>query len=72
MAPFIRTFAPENAALLKRRDDLQARIDDWHRHTPGTGFDAARYKAFSSKSAICAPNGTISPSTRPMSIRKSH
>ena len=46
LATLIRTFAPANAALLKRRDDLQTQIDAWHRRQPGAAFDAARYKAF--------------------------
>lgn len=30
-AKLVAEHAPTNAALLKRRDDLQAKIDDWHR-----------------------------------------
>ena len=39
-------FAPENRALLARRDDLQARIDDWHREWRGQANDAAATEAF--------------------------
>jgi malate synthase len=38
-------FAPENAALLAIRDDLQAKIDAWH-EVRRDGFDAADYRAF--------------------------
>jgi malate synthase len=38
--------APRNAALLARRDELQAKIDAWHRQNPGANFDPAKYKAF--------------------------
>ena len=32
-------FAPENRALLAKRDDLQARIDDWYRARRGQAND---------------------------------
>src|SRR5580698_1744167 len=38
--------APRNAALLARRDELQGKIDAWHRQNPGPQFDATKYKAF--------------------------
>src|SRR3546814_5049246 len=34
-AAIFAKFAPENAALLARRDALQARIDAWHREKAG-------------------------------------
>jgi malate synthase len=46
LATLIRTLAPANAALLERRNELQNRIDDWHRQNPGPTFDPVRYKAF--------------------------
>jgi malate synthase len=45
-AALIRTSSPANAALLRRRDELQAQIDHWHVQHPGPSFDPARYKAF--------------------------
>ncbi|NDD74031.1 MAG: malate synthase G [Gammaproteobacteria bacterium] len=39
-------FAPRNAALLAKRDDLQARIDAWHRAHAGRTHDAAAYQKF--------------------------
>src|SRR5580704_14696930 len=45
-ASLVRTLAPRNAALLRKRDELQAKIDTWHRQNPGPGFDHAKYKAF--------------------------
>jgi malate synthase len=44
-ASLVRQLAPRNAALLRRRDELQAEIDAWHRRHPGAAFDPARYKA---------------------------
>ena len=45
-AGLVRSMAPRNAALLQRRNELQAKIDAWHRMNPRPGFDAAKYKAF--------------------------
>jgi len=42
----IHRFASRNAALLEKRDRLQASIDAWHRAHPGADFDRATYKAF--------------------------
>jgi malate synthase len=45
-AALVRAFAPRNAALLRRRDELQSKIDAWHRQHPGPGFDRSKYRAF--------------------------
>jgi len=45
-AGLVAQFAPRNAALLRRRDELQSKIDAWHRQSPGPGFDPAAYRAF--------------------------
>ncbi|WP_260294148.1 malate synthase G [Sedimenticola hydrogenitrophicus] len=37
---------PKNRALLARRDQLQAQIDQWHRQQAGQPLDAAAYKTF--------------------------
>ncbi|YCH22460.1 malate synthase G [Pseudomonas sp. D1-3] len=41
-----RDLAPENRALLDKRDQLQAQIDGWHRERAGKPHDVAAYKAF--------------------------
>jgi malate synthase len=45
-AALLGKFAPENAALLAKREDLQARIDAWHIERAGQPHDAAAYQAF--------------------------
>jgi len=45
-ADLVQRLAPRNAALLQRRDELQAKIDAWHRQHPGPQFDPKKYKAF--------------------------
>ncbi len=41
----VRDLAPRNRELLARRDELQSRLDDWHREHPGTP-DQEAYTAF--------------------------
>ncbi len=45
-AALLADFAPRNAALLAKREDLQARIDAWHVERRGKPHDAAEYEAF--------------------------
>ncbi|MFB0875184.1 MULTISPECIES: malate synthase G [unclassified Sphingobium] len=45
-ADIFARFAPENAALLRKRDTLQAQIDSWHEQRRGQPHDAAAYDAF--------------------------
>ncbi|MGB0629288.1 MAG: malate synthase G [Alphaproteobacteria bacterium] len=42
----LRDLAPRNRELLARRDELQSKIDVWHRDRRGQDLDAASYKAF--------------------------
>lgn len=44
MADIVTRFAPENDALLRRRDALQAQIDDWYRQ--GGARDGVAQRAF--------------------------
>ena len=46
MAAIYGRFAPENAALLAVRDDMQAKIDAWHRARPGQPIEQPAYQAF--------------------------
>jgi malate synthase len=45
-AGLLADFAPQNRALLAKRQDLQARIDAWHIARRGQPHDHAAYKAF--------------------------
>ncbi len=53
----IHRFAPVNRALLQRRDDLQARIDDWYRGQRGRSFDEGAHKAFLKEIGYLVPEG---------------
>jgi malate synthase len=46
VAAIYARFAPENAALLAKRETLQARIDAWHREHRGALFAPVAYQAF--------------------------
>ena len=54
-ADLVRRLAPRNAALLRKRDELQAKIDSWHREHPGAHFDAPAYKNFLSRIGYLVP-----------------
>jgi malate synthase len=45
-AALLAEFSPRNAALLAKRDDLQAKIDAWHVARKGQPHDPAAYQAF--------------------------
>ena len=49
--------APENRALLQVREDLQAKIDQWHRTNSGADYDKAAYKAFLQEIGYLLPEG---------------
>jgi len=46
VAEIFADLAPVNQGLLRRRDELQAAIDSWHRSNAGQPHDAAKYRAF--------------------------
>ncbi|MFN7107879.1 MAG: malate synthase G [Brevundimonas sp.] len=45
-ASIFERFAPENRALLERRDALQVQIDDWHRARRGQPYDVGASESF--------------------------
>ena len=46
MESLLRDLAPRNAALLAKRDEIQAKVDAWHRAHPAKPIDAAAYEDF--------------------------
>jgi malate synthase len=55
VADIFARFTPENRALLARRDELQARIDDWHATRKGQPHDAAATERFLREIDYLAP-----------------
>jgi len=53
----VNDFAPRNRALLARRDELQARIDGWHRERAGGALDAEEYRDFLTDIGYLLPEG---------------
>jgi malate synthase len=49
--------APRNRALLKTRDEIQAKIDAWHRMRQGHPLDMTAYKAFLTEIGYLVPEG---------------
>lgn len=46
LAAMVADFGPANQALLQQREDLQTRIDAWHRENPGPVRDRQAYAEF--------------------------
>ncbi|WP_417587271.1 malate synthase G [Pararhodobacter oceanensis] len=49
--------APKNRALLDKREELQAQIDDWHRTHKGKPHNAGDYKTFLEEIGYVQPEG---------------
>src|ERR1700727_3868359 len=56
VAQIIADLTPVTRALLRRRDELQAAIDSWHRANAGQPHDAAKYRAFLEEIGYLVPD----------------
>jgi malate synthase len=46
LSDILGRFVPQNRMLLAKRDDIQAKMDAWHRSNPGPITDMSGYQAF--------------------------
>lgn len=53
----VHDFSPRNAALLQKREDLQAKINSWHIARRGQPHDREAYKAFLEEIGYLTPEG---------------
>ena len=53
----VAALGPKVRTLLRRRDELQAQIDAWHRRHAGQPHDASAYKRFLSEIGYLLPEG---------------
>nr|VFK19595.1 MAG: malate synthase [Candidatus Kentron sp. LPFa] len=57
LADIARDLGPRNKALLKKRDELQRKIDDWHLANRGKSFDPDAYTQFLRDIGYLVPEG---------------
>ena len=57
LSDLVHDLGPKNRALLERRAELQAKIDDWHRTRAGQPHDAENYTAFLREIGYLLPEG---------------
>ncbi|WPZ20793.1 malate synthase G [Sulfitobacter faviae] len=57
LSDLVHDLGPKNRALLEKRAELQATIDDWHRARAGQPHDAESYTAFLREIGYLLPEG---------------
>ncbi|MBP7952019.1 MAG: malate synthase G, partial [Sphingorhabdus sp.] len=55
LAGLLANFAPRNAALLAKREEIQTKLDAWHSANPGPIGDMAAYQAFLTEIGYLVP-----------------
>ncbi len=58
LADILARFTPVNRALLAKRDEIQTKMDAWHKANPGPIADMAAYKAFLTEIGYLVPEPT--------------
>ncbi len=58
LADILARFVPQNKALLSRRDELQAQLDNWHSANPGPIGDMVAYQNFLREIGYLVPEPT--------------
>jgi len=56
LSDLVHDLGPKNRALLAKRDQLQEKVDAWHKANPGSP-DMNRYKAFLQETGYLVPEG---------------
>jgi len=52
----VSELAPKNKVLLEKRDELQKKIDSWHKERKGKKFDIKKYTEFLKKISYLKKN----------------
>ncbi|MEP5152198.1 malate synthase G [Planktotalea sp.] len=57
LSAVVHDLGPKNRALLAKREEIQGKIDEWHRARKGEGIDAESYEAFLRDIGYLLPEG---------------
>ena len=57
LSDLVRDLGPKNRALLQTREDMQAKIDSWHKERAGQPHDADAYTSFLREIGYLVPEG---------------
>ncbi|MGB0499009.1 MAG: malate synthase G [Rubricella sp.] len=57
LSALVHDLGPKNRALLEKRAEIQARIDEWHKARRGQPHDANAYRAFLEEIGYIVPEG---------------
>ena len=57
LSDLVHDLGPENRALLQKRADIQAQLDEWYRANKGKSWDQATYQAFLKEIGYLIPEG---------------